>query len=1093
MLSYHTAIGTQNVHGVQSPFFVRPLTQCLGSKIPVRRNSISTPTKNIRCQSTERCRDDKENSDNIGFENLNERTEVIETKKQTDGITYEELKISPIREEDAEKRELQSCSVESRASLRSRSSAYSSTNSVLQSYQPRSRSSLSTSASSRKSSDDNCNRYSASSPAETFLDFAAEDARKENAITDAKYNFKCLTYEVPMPMKEDQGMKIETMKSNTNVHSSPPLSVVFAQYDSPSLSRSQGPCTSISPMEASSDLSTFKCMKNGFTPGQDVSMIVQRSDELSLSESFSTSSPFSTFAASSQKPARYLAGQDGEISMRDGNDDLLQDFYPNEISFFCGVLSDSAKKSLEGNSPKSSQHLVDQFYSVDGRLFPENDESFNRSVVYNSKSVENEKSRTYSTWESETNRSLIEVDPELSMLWETETDDLLSECGSKGEEMYEEIEVDKMSSISVILKYLAAIILTGLVCGAIFIPVTIIPTSTQPPIYSDLNSFTEFSPLPDISLSIPIPMVFSSDVISISTDISTYVRNTESPIIFGEKSASDTNFDDAEIIWIELKEIENEEESNEKINEQIKRKGRLQKESKEIMVIMQDLTALGTNREQDEEEEEIISDIIYLTDDSENEESYATQITEVDMINHQSAPNYIQDESEETGAEEIGACAVRDVRKVWVEDGVTVMEYYRDVECSAVVEEEVSIGFDEIPVQMLITENEDEIVHLTDDSENEESYATQITEVDMINHQSAPNYIQDESEETGAEEIGACAVRDVRKVWVEDGVTVMEYYRDVECSAVVEEEVSIGFDEIPVQMLITENEDEIVPLHTDPEIYFLEENSADDIDDSEEDSEMSPVNPDDEDVVEVSIVVTKEEVVLYDNIPAREGAGYQVENEVNCGSVEGGTQIEVVEIATEVSKDEIDVRLTAEEIMGDLHAHEIKIESVARSDLVQARTYVPGETFQKRKQPRLTPHSLLLLFGILSTVSFFAILVALVSNSKNRITPLMEVSAVSGVLLNELVNASNNDMSDIPIELDCAENVRDDFREETVEEMTPAVEDTYVKKERKMSDKINSVSERRVTRNTAKNLPEHSLEELSFPATNSRKSLRLRK
>ena len=993
MLSYHTAIGTQNVHGVQSPFFVRPLTQCLGSKIPVRRNSISTPTKNIRCQSTERCRDDKENSDNIGFENLNERTEVIETKKQTDGITYEELKISPIREEDAEKRELQSCSVESRASLRSRSSAYSSTNSVLQSYQPRSRSSLSTSASSRKSSDDNCNRYSASSPAETFLDFAAEDARKENAITDAKYNFKCLTYEVPMPMKEDQGMKIETMKSNTNVHSSPPLSVVFAQYDSPSLSRSQGPCTSISPMEASSDLSTFKCMKNGFTPGQDVSMIVQRSDELSLSESFSTSSPFSTFAASSQKPARYLAGQDGEISMRDGNDDLLQDFYPNEISFFCGVLSDSAKKSLEGNSPKSSQHLVDQFYSVDGRLFPENDESFNRSVVYNSKSVENEKSRTYSTWESETNRSLIEVDPELSMLWETETDDLLSECGSKGEEMYEEIEVDKMSSISVILKYLAAIILTGLVCGAIFIPVTIIPTSTQPPIYSDLNSFTEFSPLPDISLSIPIPMVFSSDVISISTDISTYVRNTESPIIFGEKSASDTNFDDAEIIWIELKEIENEEESNEKINEQIKRKGRLQKESKEIMVIMQDLTALGTNREQDEEEEEIISDIIYLTDDSENEESYATQITEVNMINHQSAPNYIQDESEETGAEEIGACAVRDVRKVWVEDGVTVMEYYRDAECSAVVEEEVSIGF----------------------------------------------------------------------------------------------------DEIPVQMLITENEDEIVPLHTDPEIYFLEENSADDIDDSEEDSEMSPVNPDDEDVVEVSIVVTKEEVVLYDNIPAREGAGYQVENEVNCGSVEGGTQIEVVEIATEVSKDEIDVRLTAEEIMGDLHAHEIKIESVARSDLVQARTYVPGETFQKRNQPRLTPHSLLLLFGILSTVSFFAILVALVSNSKNRITPLMEVSAVSGVLLNELVNASNNDMSDIPIELDCAENVRDDFREETVEEMTPAVEDAYVKKERKISDKINSVSERRVTRNTAKNLPEHSLEELSFPATDSRKSLRLRK
>ena len=261
---HHAAVGTQNVHGVQSPFFVRPLTQCLGSKIPVRRNSISTPTKGMRSQSTERCADNKENSENFGHENLDGRKDLIETKQQTDGTIHAELKVSPIREEDAEQRELQSCSVESRASLRSRSSAYSSTNSVLQSYQPRSRTSLSNSTSSRKSGDDDCDSYSASSATGTFLDFAAEDTRKENAITDAKYNFKCLTYEVPMPMKEDQDMIIETVKRNTRVLSSPPLSVVFAQYDSPSLLRSQGSCTPISPIEASLDVSTFKCLKNGF-------------------------------------------------------------------------------------------------------------------------------------------------------------------------------------------------------------------------------------------------------------------------------------------------------------------------------------------------------------------------------------------------------------------------------------------------------------------------------------------------------------------------------------------------------------------------------------------------------------------------------------------------------------------------------------------------------------------------------------------------------------------------------------------------------------------------------------------------------------
>ena len=1025
---HYAAIGTQNVHGVQSPFFVRPLTQCLGSKIPVRRNSISTPTKSMRSQSTERCADNKENSDSIGPENLNRRNDVTETKKETDGTAHAELKISPIREEDAEQRELQSCSVESRASLRSRSSAYSSTNSVLQSYQPRSRSSLSNSASSRKSGDDNCDRYSAISATGTCLDFAGEDAKKENAITDAKYNFKCLTYEVPMPMKEDQEMNIETVKSNARVQSSPPLSVVFAQYNSPSLSRSLGSCTPISPIEASLDVSRFKCLKNSFSPGQDVSMIVQRSEDLSLSESFSTSSPFSTFAAVSQTPAKYLI--DSETSMRVGNDDLLQDFYPNDVSFFCGVVSDSAKKVLEEKSPKSSQHLTDQIFSVDGKLFPENDEIFNRSVAYDSKLIENEKNRTYSTWESDTERNLNEIDPELSMLWETETDDLLSQCGSESEEIFEEFEGDKNLSVSVILKYLAVVVLTGLACGVTFIPAINIQTPIQPTKYTDFNLIEEFFSVPDIPLS--ISTIFTSDVTS--TDISTYVRNGLFPVISDEIITTVENFNDAEIIWIEIKEMDNKAGNNEDIKERKMRKGRIHKESKEVMVIMQDFTTMGTDKE---EEEEIIPDLIFLADDFINEKNYEIQKSGVGMNDYFSALSYNQVEGEKS--DEIDVCAPTDVRRVH-----GIMEYYKVVECSVVAEEEASVGANEIVERMAAESSMEDF---------EEDFAV-----------SPANPKEDEA---------------VEGMFLEN-TPAGEIIPDE-----VDQNVNGGCDEEDAQIEV----DTDIPEHNSETLTLLEESAhVVQVAGIPSDTMTSSLTQNEESSPEDN-VQSEDHVEIFGQPLAKTNTAYPVV------------------IAAQVSKDAQEVSLIEEEIitvnlsLEDFHVHETK--SVAQSDFVKTRTYVPGEMFEKRTRPRFTPHSLLLLFGVLSTVSFFAILFALVSSPRSRIFPLtlMGESVVScGVLLNVLEKMIHHDMGDVPIELDCFENIPEkvpavdtnDFTEETVVEITPAVE-RYVKKERKISDKTNSVTERRVTRNTAKNLPEHSLEELSFPAANGRKSLRLRK
>ena len=128
------------------------------------------------------------------------------------------------------------------------------------------------------------------------------------------------------------------------------------------------------------------------------------------------------------------------------NDNMLQDFYPNETSFFIGELTESAKKSIHNGTLEPSPQLVDQFFSVYKEIFHANSGHENIKEI--------EKSVCSENGSSEINRKLLEdeneeeFDAELSMLWETETDDLLSETGEIYEDEIEYAQEKKFSLVS---------------------------------------------------------------------------------------------------------------------------------------------------------------------------------------------------------------------------------------------------------------------------------------------------------------------------------------------------------------------------------------------------------------------------------------------------------------------------------------------------------------------------------------------------------------------------------------------------------------------------------------------------------------------
>jgi hypothetical protein len=462
--------GVENVLGIQSPFYVRPVTQCLGSKIPVKRTSILTPKKVLLVESLELSQAVAKVGDFL-------RSEIDGCIDQKKDISVDQinLKVSPVKEDSEGLECQQSSSVDSATTFRSRTSG----SSILQSYRPRSKATLVSSQEKKNKDSFSDDGFSPTMFSATCLDFTAEEFKRENKATDARYNFKFLTYEKPVnelqpitavdTVYHSNRSVLETNKSLTTLHQGG--SITWTSFSSPLSAAIPVPSAAFTctPIFRDSDPEE----SNSFSPG-----IIPFSPELKSARNeepqemsctiFSPISPYSP--ASTVETMDPSIAQNGDTSVLVQSENLLQDFYPNEISFFCGEVSDSAKKRLEEKALlESPSKLQPRLYRVDEKLFRENENSDYENISDLQKSVISQK--CHQNGEKELFGIFDEdLDAELSMLWESATDDLLSETHSERDECEDEdgaseIEIAglKKTMSYIFSRFILAIILTALV------------------------------------------------------------------------------------------------------------------------------------------------------------------------------------------------------------------------------------------------------------------------------------------------------------------------------------------------------------------------------------------------------------------------------------------------------------------------------------------------------------------------------------------------------------------------------------------------------------------------------------------------------
>lgn len=449
-----------------SPFCVRPVTQSLGSKIPVKRTSILTPKKISRVESIEVSQAVAEVADLLRSE-----TDACVDVEEKEVIVVDEmnLKVSPVRD-DSEGRESQHSSVDSVTTFRSRASGAS----ILQNYRPRSKANLFSNSLDKKNKDGSSDEVlSPAIFAATCLDFTSEELKREIKLSDARYNFKFLTYEKPagcMPplsavdtVPHPSTSVLDTNKSLANIHQA--SSITWTSFSSPlsaavPVTASAFTCT---PIFRDSDPEESASFSPGIIPFSPDPKSARNEEPQEMS--CTIFSPLSTFSpASTVLSADPSEAQNDDTSVLVQNENLLQDFYPSEISFFCGEVSDSAKKRLEEKSPTK---LQTQLYRVDEKLFRENENSEYENISDLQKSIISQKSHQNGEKELFGNFD-EEFDAELSMLWESATDDLLSETHSETDEVgveAAEIEVDgqKKTVMFVFSRLILAVILTVLI------------------------------------------------------------------------------------------------------------------------------------------------------------------------------------------------------------------------------------------------------------------------------------------------------------------------------------------------------------------------------------------------------------------------------------------------------------------------------------------------------------------------------------------------------------------------------------------------------------------------------------------------------
>jgi hypothetical protein len=987
--------------------------------------------------------------------------------------------------------------VECSASL----SSASSSNSIFESYRPRSKTSIISSSNSTMPYNKYLSDYDQSSErVNGVLTIAsiltAEDevhVKSKNRQGDVKHQVKFLSHDKPATVAEaimqaqTNASKYSHLASSVSSQQhvvfksnvSPPVSTATAMaFSSPHTARM--PSSSSSTYAAISPILQQQNSVSHYSNSPDMSIFSPdqknkySSDNYSVKKEAASSSLNPTEIASIrfciETPAKQTYSENGyagECSVGE-NDNLLQDFYPNETSFFIGELTDSAKKSIHNGTLEPSPQLVDQFFSVYKEIFNANSGHENIEEIQKSVCSENDMKLIGDENEEE-------IDPELSMLWETETDDLLSET----DEIYEnenECVQEKKFSVVTFLKIFSVLLFAASSCVGGYIGLNLLDMESA----KVSPHFFDFPEEPSAVLS---GMLFTADEISFSPSLTVelYSELIQSPLSYQEITLSTpVSSDDIEGSSVIIIEADSEQNVNSETVDKI------EISDTTVPVLMEE----NTDFENDDISSEVAANVSIVTDvivesvDAEEEE-----IQYVDKSGMQVSVLYVTESAQSTAA-------LSELDGDIEDEGVST---YSDIEEEKDEEEEVMI------------------VDIASNSYNAEQLSLNVIEA------------------AGQQSVVGEAL-DIAAIDVDD-LTVPEV--EVEKA---EEEVELEEEEVvvkEVEILEEEEKKEVEKVEEEEIIEVVKEASNSDVMESiivtDPRSDInSETDSDIETEIEITYMTEKQVTLVYDiqpievEVPVTESESedvYESESNEELNSVESGiveldftvTEVENSNIVTDEKEETVSVvestiqdpldAAIVSPVLTELNNKHVTVTI----DMVET-TDIAAEFATEKSNKSYSPATLFLASGLISVISCFAILIYTVMGLRKR-----AVVGKNVLGLGEVFNAQKN-VPSVVLAMFSYLKLRNvpcaDDSEYAVEQVNSPVTDLFeatattaeievgavekvkeeriqeIEAEKKTKKSSIFVAEKRITRNAAKNLPEPVPEEHS--ATNQRPT-RLRK
>lgn len=1092
------------INGAQSPFYVRPLPHSLGSKIPLRRNSFSPMRKNGF--STPKVIENSPKSPvicegNEGEEGVDVAKSDLMEMLVNEGSTLKVKIASPLTAEQVKclnmNGEKLPISVsagagESSASLSSASSSNSS-NSIFESYRPRSKTSILSSSNSTMPCSKYLSDYDQSSERVNGVlvmpsILAAEDevhVKSKNRQGDVKHQVKFLSHDKPATVAEaimqaqTNASKYSHLASSVSSQQhvvfkssvSPPLSTATATaFSSPPTARM--PSSSSSTYAAISPILQQQNSVSHYSNSPDISIFSPDQKNKYSSENYSVKKEA---ANSSLNPSEIASihfcietptkqtdsenGYAGECSVGE-NDNLLQDFYPNETSFFIGELTDSAKKSIHNGTLEPSPQLVDQFFSVYKEIFNAN--SGHENIEEIQKSVCSESDMKLIGDENEE-----EIDPELSMLWETETNDLLSETGEIYEEENEYVQEKKFSVVTFV-KIFSVLLFAAFSCVGGCIGLNLL----------DLES-AKVSPylfqFPEESSAVPPGMLFTAEEPSFSpsSTVELYSELIQSPLSYQEIThPTPVSSDDIEESSVILIETDSEQIVNSETVDEI--------EISDIAVPV--LTEENTDFENDDILSEVAANASTFTDVIVESVDAEKEIQYVDMSDMQVSVLYVTESAQSTAAlsELDGDIEDEEEEEVMIVD-IASSSYnaeqlsLNEIEAAGQQPDEgEGAALDVLEIQAVDVDVDDlsvpEVEEVQEDVElQEEEIVVKVVETLEEEEKKEVEKIEEEEiievmKEESISDIIESIISDPRSDINSESDSEIE--TEIEMTEITEEQVTQVYD--------------IQPIEVEVPVSVSEDVEGEDV--GSESSEE--VNDNESEIIELAITVT------------------EVENS-NIITEEEEEIVSVVESTIQDHLDSAIVSSVSLELNGEQET--VTIVTVEITDISSKITT------EKSNKP-YSPATLFLASGLISVISCFAILIYTVTGLRKR-----DVVGKNVLGLGEVLNAQRNIPSFVLAmfsslkfrNVPCADHseyaeeqinspVTDLFETATTAaeievEAVEKVEEERIQEietEKKTKKSSIFVVEKRITRNAAKNLPEPIPEEHS--ATNQRPT-RLRK